>query len=161
MAGESEKRRKKVTGDATHRTGTLRAAVKPGVTVGRKSVSRVISDFIEAKGAGTLTQSVWGSALAASADALRKEFELPAGEELYLFTKLSSAGNRTAGILLSSSGFHLLDGKGSCGDVSWEQLPGCDILLNRGVLVIGKIGISSPDSAALAELLLTIKSTLS
>ena len=122
MAAGSEGKRKKVRGDAEHRTGTIRAAVKPGVTVGRKSVSRVISDFITAKGARAFTHSYWGNALASSAKALRAEFELPANEELYLFTKLSGTA-QTAGVLLSSSGFHLLDGKGGFANVSWEKFP--------------------------------------
>ncbi len=160
MAEETGKRRKKVTGDATHRAGTLRAAVKPGVTVGRKSVSKVVSEFVEAKGAKAFTHSYWGNALASSAKALRAEFELPANEELYLFTKLSGTA-QTAGVLLSSSGFHLLDGKGGFANVSWEKFPDCVVSLSRGVLVIGQLGISCPDAATLAELLQTIKATLS
>ena len=160
MATESEKRRKKVTGDAEHRTGTLRAAVKPGVTVGRKSVSKVISDFIDAKGTRVFRQTFWGDKLAPSATALRRAFGLSAQEELYLFTKLSST-TQTAGVLLSSSGFHLLDGKGGAADVSWESLAGCTISYSRGMLVIGQLGIISPDSEALTELLQTIKAALS
>ena len=160
MPAESGKRRKKVTGDATHRAGTLRAAVKPGVTVGRKSVSKVIAEYVEAKGAKVFSHSYWGNTLANSAKALRSAYELPADEELYLFTKLQGTVE-TAGILLSSSGFHLLDGKGGFANVSWEKFPDCVISLNRGALVIGQLGITCPDAAALAELLQTIKATLS
>ncbi|MBQ3267780.1 MAG: hypothetical protein IJI16_05475 [Atopobiaceae bacterium] len=160
MAAGSEGKRKKVRGDAEHRTGTIRAAVKPGVTVGRKSVSRVISDFITAKGARAFTHSYWGSTLTASADALRKEFELPAGEELYFFTKLPGT-KQTAGVLLSSSGFHLLDGKGGFANASWETFAACVISYSRGVVAVGQLGIAAPDSAVLAELLQTIKTSLS
>lgn len=160
MTDESGKRRKKVTGDATHRTGTIRAAVKPGVTVGKKSVSKVISEYIESKGAKVFTHSYWGDTLAASAKALRTEFQLPANEELYLFTKLQGAA-QTAGVLLSSSGFHLLDGKGGFADATWETFADCVISFSRGTLVIGQLGITSHDSEALAELLQTIKTTLS
>ena len=160
MATESGKRRKKVTGDAEHRTGTLRAAVKPGVTVGKPSVAKTISDYIEAKGARAFQRTVWGDSLARSATALRSAFKLPANEELYLFTNLSTI-LRTAGVLLSSSGFHLLDGKGGSADLSWDLFAGCSISFNRGMLVIGQIGITSPDSEELAELLQTIKANLS
>ena len=160
MAAGSEGKRKKVRGDAEHRTGTIRAAVKPGVTVGRKSVSKVISDFIAAKGARAFTHSYWGNTLDASASALRKEFELPADEELYFFTKLPGT-RQTAGVLLSSSGFHLLDGKGGSADLSWEQFAGCTISFSRGMLVIGQVGITSPDSDELTELLQAIKAALS
>ena len=160
MATESGKRRKKVTGDAEHRTGTLRAAVKPGVTVGKPSVAKTISDYIEAKGARAFQRTVWGDSLARSATALRSAFKLPANEELYLFTNLSTI-LRTAGVLLSSSGFHLLDGKGGSADLSWDLFAGCSISFNRGMLVIGQIGITSPDSEELAELLQTIKTALS
>ena len=160
MATESGKRRKKVTGDAEHRTGTIRAAVKPGVTVGKPTVVKVISDYIEAKGAQVFKCTFWGDRLARSATALRSTFKLPANEELFLFTNLSS-GTQTAGILLSSSGFHLLDGKGHSANASWETIASCTISISRGMLVVGQIGIISPDSAALAELLQTIKATLS
>ena len=172
MAAGSEGKRKKVRGDAEHRTGTIRAAVKPGVTVGRKSVSKVISDFITAKGARAFTHSYWGSTLTASADALRKEFELPAGEELYFFTKLPGT-KQTAGVLLSSSGFHLLDGKGGFANASraicllgqtndsWDTFASCVISYSRGVVAVGQLGIAAPDSAVLAELLQTIKTSLS
>ena len=160
MATESGKKRKKVTGDAEHRTGTLRAAVKPGVTVGKPSVAKTISDYIEAKGARAFQRTVWGDSLARSATALRSAFKLPANEELYLFTNLSTI-LRTAGVLLSSSGFHLLDGKGGSADLSWELFANCTISINRGMLVIGKVGITSPDSEELAELLQTIKANLS
>ena len=160
MATESGKKRKKVTENAEHRTGTLRAAVKPGVTVGKPSVEKVISDFIEAKGAKAFKRTVWGDKLAQSANALRSKFKLPADEELYLFTNLSSL-TQTAGILLSSSGFHLLDGKGGSANLSWELFANCAISVSRGMLVIGQLGISSPDSEVLAELLQTIKAALS
>ena len=160
MATESGKRRKKVTDDAVHRTGTLRAAVKPGVTVGKPSVEKIISDYIEAKGAKAFKRTVWGDGLARSATALRNAFKLPASEELYLFTNLSTI-LRTAGVLLSSSGFHLLDGKGGSADLSWDLFSSCTISFSRGMLVIGQVGITSPDSEALAELLQTIKASLS
>ena len=160
MAAGSEGKRKKVRGDAEHRTGTIRAAVKPGVTVGRKSISRVISDFIAAKGARAFTHSYWGNTLDASASALRKEFELPADEELYFFTKLPGT-RQTAGVLLSSSGFHLLDGKGGFANASWDTFASCVISYSRGVVAVGQLGIAAPDSAVLAELLQTIKTSLS
>ena len=160
MATESEKRRKKVTSDAEHRTGTLRAAVKPGVIVGKPSVEKVISDYIEAKGAKLFRCTFWGDRLAESSNTLRSIFKLPANEELYLFTNLSSL-NRTAGLLLSSSGLHLLDGKGGSANLSWETFASGSVSTSRGMLVIGKIGIVSPDYEALAELLQTIKTTLS
>ena len=160
MAAGSEGKRKKVRGDAEHRTGTIRAAVKPGVTVGRKSISRVISDFIAAKGARAFTHSYWGNTLDASASALRKEFELPADEELYFFTKLPGT-KQTAGVLLSSSGFHLLDGKGGFANASWDTFASCVISYSRGVVAVGQLGIAAPDSAVLAELLQTIKTSLS
>ena len=160
MATESEKRRKKVTGDAEHRTGTLRAAVKPGVIVGKPGVEKVISDYIEAKGAKLFRCTFWGDRLAESSNTLRSIFKLPANEELYLFTNLSSL-NRTAGLLLSSSGLHLLDGKGGSANLSWETFASCSVSTSRGMLVIGKIGIVSPDYEALAELLQTIKTALS
>ena len=160
MATESEKRRKKVTGDAEHRTGTLRAAVKPGVIVGKPSVEKVISDYIEAKGAKLFRCTFWGDRLAESSNTLRSIFKLPANEELYLFTNLSSL-NRTAGLLLSSSGLHLLDAKGGSANLSWEMFASCSVSTSRGMLVIGKIGIVSPDYEALAELLQTIKTALS
>ena len=160
MATESGKRRKKVTGDAEHRTGTLRAAVKPGVIVGKQSVEKVISDYIETKGARVFKRTYWGDKLAQSANTLRGMFKLPANEELYLFTNLSSL-TQTAGLLLSSSGFHLLDGRGGSADLNWETFAKCDISTGRGMLIIGKTGIISPDYEALAELLLTIKAALS
>lgn len=160
MATESGKRRKKVTDDAVHRTGTLRAAVKPGVTVGKPSVEKIISDYIEAKGAKAFRRTVWGDGLARSATALRNAFKLPANEELYLFTNLSTL-LRTAGVLLSSSGFHMLDGKGGSADLSWDLFTNCNISFSRGMLVIGQVGITSSDSEALAELLQTIKAALS
>ena len=161
MAEEPKKRRKKVVGDATHRTGTLRAAVKPGVIVGKQSPKKVIQSFLESELARKLSHSAWGNALAASADKIRAAFELPAGEELYLFTQLPSSGAEAAGILLSASGFHLLDGKGGFANLSWDQFAGCAIAIKRGMLVIGQIGISSPDSQVLAELFQKIKAALS
>lgn len=160
MATESGKRRKKVTGDAEHRTGTLRAAVKPGMTVGKPSVKKVISDYVEAKGARAFRQTFWGDKLAQSSTTLRSKFKLPANDELYLFSNLSTL-TRTAGVLLSSSGFHLLDGKGGSANLSWEMFADCTISTSRGMLVIGKLGIVTPDYEALAELLQTIKAALS
>ena len=118
IAAESGKKRKKVTDDAVHRTGTLRAAVKPGVTVGKPSVAKIISDYVEAKGARAFQRTLWG-------------------------------------------GFHMLDGKGGSADLSWELFANCTISISRGMLVIGKVGITSPDSEELAELLQTIKASLS
>ena len=160
MTTEPGKKRKKVTGDAEHRTGTIRGGIKPGVTVGKPSVAQVISDYIETKGARVFKRTFWGDRLAASANALRGVFRLPANEELYLFTKLSDSA-QTAGLLLSSSGFHLLDGKGHCANASWETIANCNISISRGMLVVDQIGIISPDSEALAELLQAIKATLS
>ena len=160
MAAESGKKRKKVTGNAEHRTGTLRAAVKPGVTVGKPSVGKVISDYIETKGARVFKRTYWGDKLAQSANTLRSMFKLPANEELYLFTNLSSL-TQTAGMLLSSSGFHLLDGKGGSANLSWETFTDCAVSTSRDMLVIGKIGIMCPDNEALAELLQSIKDALS
>lgn len=160
MATESEKKRKKVTGNAEHRTGTLRAAVKPGVTVGKPSVGKVISDFVEAKGARVFKRTFWGDKLAQSSKSLCSMFKLAASDELYLFTNLSSL-TQTAGVLLSSSGFHLQDGKGGSANLSWEMFSDCAISTSRGMLVIGKLGIASPDYEALAELLQNIKAALS
>ena len=160
MATESGKRRKKVTGDAEHRTGTLRAAVKPGVTVGKQSVEKVISGYVEEKGARVFKNTFWGDKLAQSSNNLRSIFKLAANEELYLFTNLSSF-IRTAGLLLSSSGIHLLDGKGGSTSQSWETFADCNVSTSRGMLVIGKIGIVCPDYEALAELLQAIKAALS
>lgn len=161
MADETKRRRKKVTGDAEHRTGTLRAAMKPGVTLGRQSVAKVIENFLSGSGAAGLSHSAWGKRLEASAAAIRAAFELPATEALYLYTQLPSAGSETAGLLLSASGFHLLDGKGGFANLSWDQFAGCIVSIKRGLLVIGQIGISTPDSQALAELLQQIKAALS
>jgi hypothetical protein len=160
MATESGKKRKKVTGDAEHRTGTLRAAVKPGVVVGKQSVAKVISDYIETKGARVFKRTFWGDKLAQSSAALRSSFKLPANEELYLFANLSTL-TQTAGILLSSSGFNMLDGKGGSAHLDWETFANCNISTSRGMLVIGNTGIISPDYEALAELLQAIKAALS
>lgn len=160
MATEPGKRRKKVTGNAEHRTGTLRAAVKPGVTVGKPSVEKVISNYIEEKGARTFRRTFWGDKLAQSSAALRSNFDLPADEELYLFANLSSL-TQTAGLLFTSSGLHLLDGKSAPAHLSWEKLASCTISTGQGMLIIGKIGIISPDYEALAELLQAIKAALS
>lgn len=159
MTEEDRQRRIKKTDGAKHRTGTLRAAVKPGVRAISDPIQALIEAFMASSGK-SMSQTGNSSALASKKETLQAAFELSSNDEPYLFSNLSSSAQTIAGILLSSSGFHLLDGQKGFANISWEEFAACDLSFQNNMVVIGKIGISSPDSKLLYSLFQQIQAQL-
>ncbi len=156
---QGKQRRVKVVDGATHRTGTLRAAVKPHKVSASPSVKQIIGDYVGGLKAGSLSQTYAGDTLTKNASRLRSNFGLAANDELYLLTDPTATGR--AGMLLSASGIHLADGRGSTATVAWKDLRSCKIGVQNGMLVIGQSGVSTRDAKTLAALLQHIQAKLS
>lgn len=184
MADESRQHRVKKTGAATHRTGTLRAAVKPGVlsnesaqastgtntastsntasssSAGKLSLKSLILDYMNALPAGSTSQTAWGDKLALVEKTLRTNYQLPATDELYLLLDLNRTGAGETGMVLSSSGLHLNGGTGGRVSMSWQEFKQTTVGISQGLLVIGQSGISTPDAQVIAQLLQHLQSKL-
>lgn len=156
---QNSQRRVKVTDGAIHRTGTLRAAVKPHKVSASPNVQQLINSYLQSLKSGSLSQTYTGNTLTKNASRLRANFGLAANDELYLFTDPTATGK--AGMLLSTSGIHLADGRGNTATVAWKDLHGCKIGYQNGMLVIGQSGVTTRDAKTLAALLQSIQGKLS
>ena len=154
------KRRVKVKSSETGRTGAQRAAIKPHkVTEEDNSIPKqVIEVFMGALKPGTTSQTVWGTDLTPKAASVRSAFGLAANDTPYLLLDVN--GKASAGMVLSTSGVHLADGRGGSKDISWNELKSLNVSYQRGMLVIGQNGITSKDSEAMAVLLQQIQKRL-
>lgn len=156
---KSPRRVKKVTEDATHRTGSRRAAIKPHKRTTEGTVKQVVAEYTAKLNAARLSQTFWGETLTKNAAALRSNFGLAASDELFLLLDPSKSGR--AGMLLSSSGVNLADGRGGTLAIPWKDFATTSVGYQRGMLVIGQSGISSNEGQALVSLLQQIQSKLS
>ena len=148
-------RRVKVVDASEHRSGTLRAAVKPHKRPTEPDVKQTIATFM-ANLKTRLTQTYYGSTIDKNAAVLRANFgKLAATDELYLLCDPTATGK--AGMLLAKSGIHLADGRGGTLAIAWKDLPGQTIAYNRGTLTVGQSGIATNDGQTLASLLKQIQ----
>lgn len=164
---DKQPRRVKVTGAAAHRTGERRAAIKPHKSTGSTSsasapsapsVSQIIADYLGKLRAGSLSQTFTGETLVKNATLIRSAFGLAANDELYLLTDPTKSGK--AGLLLSSSGLSVADGRGGTGNVAWKDFGSLSISAQRGAVIIGQTGITTSDAQAIAGLLQQIQAKL-
>ncbi len=156
MDQDKQPRRVKVTGDAAHQTGAKRAAVKPHKRTAEVNVKQVIADYMGSLKNVRLSQTYYGDTITKNAAALRSNFGLAAGDEPYLLA--DSTGTGRSGMLLSSTGLHLADGRGGTASIAWKDLSKRTIAFQRGTLAIGQSSIVSRDGQVLASLLQTIQS---
>ncbi|MBQ9058724.1 MAG: hypothetical protein IJ125_06040 [Atopobiaceae bacterium] len=206
MDKDNQQRRvKKVTGDAAHRTGEKRAAVKPhkvsgtssgsSTTAGAASASsaaaasastaashaasaatqststqststqtvtikQVIYQYMNSLRGVTLSQSAWGDAIAPVASVLQANYGLAANDEPYFLNDPTGTSTGKAGLLLSTTGIHLSDGKGGRVGIAWKDLKKLQVGYQQGMLVIGQNGIQTSDGQVIAALLQYIQSKL-
>lgn len=158
MADEKQGRRVKNTDASAHRAGTKRAAVKPHKRTSEPDVKKAITDYLATLRSGSLTQTYTGDTLVRNAAALRANFGLDASDELYLLNDPTATGK--AGVMLSSSGVHIADGRGGKATISWKDFASTTVGYQRGMLVIGQAGVSSRDAQALAGLMQNLQSAL-
>ena len=92
MAEENQQRRVKATGEATHRKGTLRGAVKPHKRVTEPDLKQVINTYMDGLGAGSVSQTMWGTKVDKNAQALRSIYGLAADDEPYLLLDITTVG---------------------------------------------------------------------
>lgn len=156
---DKQARRIKVTGDAAHKTGTKRAAIKPHKRTSETNVKQVIADYMASLKAVSLSQTYYGSTITKNAATLRTAFGLAADDEPYLLADPTGTGR--AGMLLSASGLHLADGRGGTALIAWKDLPSRKIACQRTTLAIGQSSIATRDAQVLAGLLQTIQGKLS
>lgn len=155
MEQDKQPRRVKVTNATEHRSGTIRAAVKPHKRAAEPNVKQAVATFM-GNLKTRLTQTYYGSTIDKNAPILRSNFgKLAADDELYLLCDPTGTGK--AGILLAKSGIHLADGRGGTLAIAWKDLPGQTIAYQRGTLTIGQSGIATTDGQTLASLLTQIQ----
>lgn len=156
MSDDTQQRRVKVTDtSAVHRVGTKRAAVKPHKRTTEPNPKQIIADFLASLRSGSLKNTFTGDTLVKNAALLRKSFALAGNDDLYLLLDPSASGK--AGLLLSSSGLSVADGRGGTGFVGWKDLPKCEISFENGMLVIGQTGITTKDAQHISTLLNKLK----
>lgn len=159
MEQDKQQRRVKVVGEAaTHRVGTKRAAVKPHKSTDTQNVGQIINDCLSSLRGTKLTQTYTGSSLTQYDKLLRTSFRLDANDEIYLLTDPTGTGK--AGVLLSASGVHVADGKGTSIATSWKDFAKTGASCQRGMLVIGQNGIVTRDAQAVATLLQQVQAKL-
>lgn len=163
MADESQRHVKKVTDDAKHRTGTIRAAIKPhkvsNESTTKVDVGKVITTCLSSVKAGTLSQTYTGSTLTKNATLIRSGFGISSTDDLYLLADPTGSGK--AGLLLASSAAYVADGRGSVSKIPWKDFKSCKIANQNGMLVVGQAGIMTRDAKTLTSLLQSIQSKLS
>lgn len=160
MSDEKQARRVKNTEATAHRTGTLRAAVKPHKRTPSSAVLQTITDYMSGVQARSLTQTFWGASVDKNAAVLRKNFGLAQDDTPYLFLDATGTGTGKAGMLISESGVRLSDGRGGNVTISWKQLATTTVAYQRGMLVIGQSGVVSTDGKVLAPLLQRLQKTV-
>ena len=142
-------RRAKNVNATAHRSGEFRAAVKPQ-GAGATGVEKLIATYMGKAGAN-LSQTTWGPSVSKLASALRTNFGLAAGDTPYLLCDV--AGTRKAGLVISSTGVHIADGRGGKASVLWRELARTSVSAARGSLNIGSVRIVTADASTLAGLL--------
>lgn len=156
MDQESKQPRRVKNTDATaHRTGARRATVKPHKRPAEPDVKKLISDYMGAIRSGSLRNTYYGDTIAKNAAALCRNFGIDTTDEPYLLVDPTGSGR--AGMLLSSSGVHLADGRGGTLAVTWKDLPGITLACQRGMIVIGQSGVTTSDAQAMTTLLQQIQ----
>lgn len=152
-------RRVKVKSSETGRTGVKRAAIKPHKRVEDNSIPKqVIEAFMGALQPGITSQTTWGTALASKAATLRTNFGLPSSDTPYLLLDLD--GKARSGMVLSTTGVYLADGRGGKMAITWDQLKQLKVTYQNNMLIIGQSGITSKDNKPLAVLLQQIQNKL-
>ena len=146
---EKKARRAKNVNATAHRSGEFRAAVKPQ-GAGASSIEKLIFTYMGSVKT-SLSQTSWGPGLAKYASTLRSSFGLAANDTPYLLCDV--AGTRKAGMVLSTTGIHIADGRGGTASVSWKDLARTSISYARGSLNIGQVRIVTADAQTLAGLL--------
>ena len=158
MDQDKSQRRVKTTGAASHRTGTLRAAVKPHKVSSAPNLKQIINDYMNALKAGSTSQTMWGANVEKNAQAIQSIHGLATTDEPYLLLNLSGDG-RTS-MALTSTGVHVADGRGGTLAITWADLAKTTVAYQRNMLVIGQTGISSSDGKVLAALLQHVQGKL-
>lgn len=148
-------RRVKVTDATAHRTGARRATVKPHKRAAEPDVKKLIRDYMGTLRQGSLRNTYYGDTITKNAAALCNNFGIAATDEPYLLVDPTGTGR--AGMLLSSSGVHLADGRGGTAATSWKDLPNTTVACQRGMIVIGQSGVSTNDAQAITALLQQIQ----
>ena len=158
MAEESQQRKVKATGAATHRVGAQRAAIKPHKRASEPDYKKLINDYMNGLRPGSVKQSMWGENVVKNDKAIRSLYGLGSDDEPYLLLNLSGDGR--TGMTLSKSGIHLADGRGGSAAITWADLAKTTVGYQRGTLVIGQSGITSSDAQVLAALLQQIQAKI-
>ncbi|MBO5392185.1 MAG: hypothetical protein J6D34_01500 [Atopobiaceae bacterium] len=148
-------RRVKVTDATAHRTGTRRATVKPHKRATEPDVKKLISDYMSTIRSSSLRNTYYGDTIAKNATGLCNNFGIAATDEPYLLVDPTGTGR--AGMLLSSTGVHLADGRGGTAAVSWKDLPSTTLACQRGMIVIGQSGVTTSDAQVMTALLQQIQ----
>ena len=133
-----------------HRSGEFRAAVRPQGASASSGVAKLISTYM-ASAKASLSQTTWGSDLTRYASTLRTNFGLAANDTPYLLCDVG--GTRKAGMVLSTTGVHIADGRGGTATASWKELAQTSVSYSRGVLSIGSTRMTTNDAQTLAGLL--------
>ena len=107
---------------------------------------------------GITSQTTWGTALTSKAATLRTNFGLPSSDTPYLLLDLD--GKARSGMVLSTTGVYLADGRGGKMAITWDQLKQLKVAYQNNMLIIGQSGITSKDSKPLAVLLQQIQNKL-
>ena len=111
-------------------------------------------DNIQSYRLGTSARN-WLLTIAKNAAALCRNFGIDTTDEPYLL--VDPTGSARAGMLLSSSGVHLADGRGGTLAITWKDLPGITLACQRGMIVIGQSGVTTSDAQAMTTLLQQIQ----
>ena len=157
MPEESQHRKVKTIGAATHRTGTLRAAVKPQSRSAEPNVAQLITNYMASVRPASVPQTFWGATITKNAAVLRANFRLATSDEPYLLLDASN-GSGKAGMLLSKVGVHFGNGRGGVSCTAWKDLPKQTVEYRQGTLVVGTSGIAAADGKTLIDLLRHIQS---
>jgi len=156
MPEDNKHRKVKTIGTATHRTGTLRAAVKPQSRSAEPNVAQIITNHMAAVRPASVPQTFWGTTITKNAAVLRANFRLVTTDEPYLLLDASN-GSGKAGMLLSKTGVHFGNGRGSVSSIAWKDLPKQTVEYRQGTLVVGTNGIVAGDGKILVSLLQQIQ----
>ena len=160
MAEENQQRRVKATGEATHRKGTLRGAVKPHKRVTEVNISEIVSTYTSSLRQGSTSQCFWGNTVAKNAAGLRTNFGLASDDEPYFILDVSGKGTGNMGLLVSKQGAHLADGKGNSVHFTWKEFDSAKLNYRRGALIIGQNKLTSPDAQVVYGLLQQIQAMI-
>ena len=155
---DKKARRVKNVNATGHRSGTLRGAVKPQQRTSETGPEQLVTTYMSSVRAGSLKQTIWGANVTKYASTLRKNFGLASNDTPFLLCDLT--GTCKAGVVLSTTGIHIADGRGGTAAIPWKDLPKTNVSAQSGMLVIGSVRIVTSDAATLAALLQHVKKNI-